>query len=169
MILNNYWNWRAYMSSHTCLSGLQSSGNYFYIGTKSLDGSNMSVYISTYCTGSQKNWSMTDLTSYIGSGSTTPTVDDYAMEDDRTSSFTNVQRSFNIAADDNKVSIIHTITGTNATNSDITISEIGIVQPLYCYPSNSLVYTMFIHDILEQPIVVPPGRSFSLTFEWVES
>ena len=168
MILNNYWNWRAYMNSHVCGNGGQSTYNSIYIGTKTLTGGNQVVAVSTYYTGAQENWSMSNLTSYVGSGTEAPVAENFKLGDDKTSSFANIQRNFNIASDGGgNVSIIHDFAGTNQTNTTITITELGIAKPLQVDPSGT-TNTLIIRELLTQPVEVPPGRSLLLTFKWVE-
>lgn len=174
MILNNYRLWRAYTMSHKYLSGDQSPNpNTVNIGVKSIGGetSNNMGISTVFANEAATNWDLSNLTSYIGDGTTEPTAMDWWMESNKTNSFTNINRTTNISSDAGVWKLVHTISGVNNSASPITISEIGITKKLYCsgYPYNVFVEFMFVHALLEQPIVVSAGKGFTLTFEWVES
>lgn len=176
MILANYRLWRAYTMTTNLLSGDQSPNpNEVNLGTKSITGetsNKMTVSTRWSSQGTYENWSlMSNLSSRIGSGITDPTDTDYALSNDVTNQFSNIVRSFNAMADGNSFKIVHTITGTNTSSDTIIITEIGLSKNIMCsgYPNAAFVEFLFARSLLEQPIEVPPGRGFSLTFEWVES
>lgn len=172
MILNNYRLWRAYTMGHSLGKGNQSPNpNFTDIGIVTTNGQRYSLAISTFFGQAVYNFHLNGLTSFVGDGTTTPTELDYHMESDKTSSFSNIERTFNIAADNGKWKFVHTLSGVNTSNHAVTISEIGIGVKLAA--NNGATAGMhdylFVHSLLEQPIVVPAGKGFTLTFEWVES
>lgn len=171
MVLNNFRTWRSYTMSHNLLMGNVGT-NFLNIGLVDMSGNTgWKFALSTYVGGTNVNWTFNSPSSYIGSGTTEPTEMDYRLETDETSKFSNVQRTTNISADGGSWRLVHTISGVNVSQSDVTISEIGLTIKLTV--SNDVVTQnidfMVVRALLEQPIVVPAGKGFTLTFEWVES
>lgn len=178
MILTNYRLWRAITTTTLLKSGNQTPNpNEIDLSGMRAYGNSASRYkmpISTYYggQGTFENWSLNlNLSSHIGNGTTEPTDTDYVLSSDKTTQFSNISRSFNAMADGNSFKLVHTITGTNASNNTITISEIGITKNIYVtgYPSNVFVEFLFVRSLLNEPIDVQPGRGVSITVEWVEA
>ena len=155
--------------SHSLLLNPTAAAN---IGLVDMSGSNeWRLACSAQVSGANGNWSFRSPSSYIGSGTTEPTEMDYALATNETSKFSNIQRTTNISADGGSWVLVHTISGVNVSQSDVTISEIGLTITLKV--DNNVVKRdvefMLVRALLEQPIVVPAGKGFTLTFEWVES
>lgn len=169
MVLNNFRTWRSYTMSHSLLLNPTASAN---IGLVDMSGSTEWKFAcSAQVDSANANWSFRSPSSYIGSGTTEPTDMDYTLETNETSKFSNIQRTTNISADGGRWVLVHTISGVNVSQSDVTISEIGLTITLKV-DNNAVkrdVEFMVVRALLEQPIVVPAGKGFTLTFEWVES
>ena len=154
--------------SHSLLLNQTASAN---IGLVDMSGSNeWRLACSAPVSGANGNWSFNSPSSRIGSGTTEPTDMDYSLETDETSKFSNVQRTTNISADGGSWRLVHTISGVNVSQSDVTISEIGLTITLKVDNNvvNQSVQFMVVRALLEQPIVVPAGKGFTLTFQWTE-
>lgn len=120
-----------------------------------------------------QNWNpRSRLSVVIGSGTTAPTPEDVALANDITSAISNFAYTVQTSADGASIKTVATITGTNTTGSDITISEIGIKKAFETARDGTqpvTKYALIVRHLLDTPKTVPSGESFSLTFEWVES
>ena len=168
MILNNFRTWRSYTMSHNLLQG-RTGTDFVNIGLVDMSrNTGWKFACSTYVDGTNANWTFNSPSSYIGSGTTEPTEMDYTLATDETSKFSNIQRTTNISADGGSWLLVHTISGVNVSGSDVTISEIGLTIKLTV--SNDVVTQvvefMLVRALLDQPLVVPAGKGFSLTFQW---
>lgn len=104
----------------------------------------------------------------FGSGNTTPTYTDYTLDTDITSSISKISYTTNFASSSEGAKTTYVISGTNNTNSSITISEIGLCKNFYQNTSLQTYAVMLVREVLDTPITVAAGDSFVLTFEWVE-
>lgn len=100
----------------------------------------------------------------LGTGTTTPTADDYRLESPITT---------NLSCDSvsvSRTSLIKTYTATftNSGSSDITVTEVGfIVCIFYNYSNQDQKSNNFLMDrtVLETPITIPAGESRTVTYE----
>ena len=182
MILNNYWNIKGFIATHAIVYGQVTPGG-DDIGLKDLSGQTATFFykIGSYYTyvnaqmiaDASKNFTTFNEASVrVGTGTTTATAADYCLETDVTSSISNFQYSINSAGTDGAVTLTITISGTNATGSDIDLSEIGIVRSVITSNNYATLYSssvMLVREVLDEPITVESGKGFSFTFEWVES
>ena len=114
-------------------------------------------------------------TALVGTGTTDPTVDDYALEVDVTSSFSTTTTSVNFTVDeDGHFVVTMTWAGTNTSGQDITITEIGARKPLYKNASSSVAagsvtttasQCLMIRHILQTPVTVEAGSGTSITIQ----
>ena len=116
-----------------------------------------------------------DLSFVVGTGNTEPTANDYCLENDVTANISSYSTSVNVTFEDGKFRTIATISGVNNTESDITISEVGVTKK-YFYTTNgtsvsdnTFYNVLLIRHVLETPKVVPSGSGFTVTFQWDES
>lgn len=171
MVLNNFKTWRSYTMSHNLLLG-NTGTNFVNIGLVDVSGNpGWKFACTTYVGGTNANWTFNSPSSYIGSGTTEPTEMDYALETNETSKFSNIQRTTNISADGGSWLLVHTISGVNVSQSDVTISEIGLTIKLIVGNDviTQSVEFMLVRALLDQPLIVPAGKGFILTFQWVET
>ena len=183
MILNNYWNYLNYVTKNDppttdnslCTFGLVydlfASGQHYKYRDNNTTGLNAAVRASTPANDSLSTWIIRKgLSVYVGHGTTEPTADDYVMEADDTSKFSNYSVSAETVCADGKTTTTFVITGTNNTNDDITISEVMIYKPVLTnYSTGYAYYTAsiaFVHEILDNPVVVSPGEGLSLILSW---
>ncbi len=107
----------------------------------------------------------------VGSGSTPATIDDYALENDITSSFANMGNATTLTPGvvDGKACMIYSfiITGTNATANTLTISEVGLYKTAQ-YASESNMNILHVREVLNTPVTVAAGASFSIPMQWIE-
>lgn len=114
-------------------------------------------------------------TALVGTGTTNPTVDDYALEADITSSFANVSTSTNFTIDgDGHFVVTMTWAGTNTSGQDITITEIGARKPLYKNASATVAagsvtttasQCLMIRHILQTPVTISAGNGGTITIQ----
>lgn len=158
-VINNY-GFSVY-SYQTVVAGLDSNGNNVDMTYQS--GSNSTIPSIT------ANWrDRYDVSLAVGTGDTEPAANDLHLENDVTSSFSNVSNTYANSADASKVKTLFTFTGINMTGSPITLKEIGIIKRLRCGASSSDVYkTMLINrTLLEEPVTVEHGQTVTLYVEW---
>lgn len=114
-----------------------------------------------------------DITALIGTGTTEPTINDYQLENDISSSFSNLAISSNVSNNVGETYAyerIITITGLNNTSDDITISEIGLQKNMqYANSTNATnKKVLLVRHLLDTPITVAPNETFSITLIWRE-
>lgn len=107
----------------------------------------------------------------LGTGTEPIRDDDYHLDADITSSISNYVQSFNWSHDDYSYTLTATGSGFNNTGTTITLSEVGIVKTVLHYNSSTEINEpiLIARKLLDNPIVVMPGKGFSLTIEWVQS
>jgi len=169
MILTNYRNWQAYISYVPFALENQTHE----IGVKDLDGASAPLYKTGGTSNTSfENYSlMQGLSARLGTGTTEPTASDVCLEEDITSSITNLNVTTNVQSSGSVISAVITITGQNLTSSEIVITELGIVRSMITGYGGGLIRktVMLIRELLEQPLTVPSGEGFSLTFSWEEA
>lgn len=183
MILNNYWNLKGYSQTHY-IPQAPCSKITEDIGLKATDGSTATFLSSAYSALTaysankvadiSTNFSLLyGLTARLGTGLTDPTTSDYNLTTDITNSLSNYQVSVNSSGEDGVCKVTVSVSGTNSSNADITINEIGLFRDIITNHDNYLEFSyatiMLIHALLTTPITVPSGQGFTLTFEWGES
>ena len=145
---------------------------YFTPNIKLLDGTTKSsaAYSAYNNNGDQRAVSLRQDTHFhIGTGDTAVTADDYCLENDVTSSFS--QQSYQLSqvvTNDGKFETAFKFSGVNNTSSAITIREVGIDK--YNYQdsaSNQFTYLIF-RDLLPTPITVEAGQSINLIVKIAE-
>ena len=100
----------------------------------------------------------------LGTGTTTPTADDYRLESPIT---TNLSCD-SVSVSRTSLTKTYTATFTNSGSSDITVTEVGfIVYILYDFSSSDEYPDHFLMDrtVLETPITIPAGESRTVTYE----
>lgn len=111
---------------------------------------------------------------YTGSGTTDPTIDDYALETPN-SGLTNLKTAVAISQDSGNYNIrtTFTCTGDNTSENSITINEIGIVKGAIVYNTSDAAWRhdniLIIREVLETPLVVPAGSGYRIILEMVEN
>ena len=171
MILKNYWKW---LEAVQKVNFWQSYSGDYNVGLKAVDGSNALILLNAtndtnYFYRIADNHDLSKyLTIRLGSDDSEVTSDDYALENDVTSSISNYSYTFSSSAD-NGVSRIITIQGSNCGSQPITIKQVGICKDIWYIPSSYAQKTvmMAVH-VLNEPIEVLPGNNFKLVFEWIE-
>ncbi len=183
MVLNNYWSLLAGISNNSFSLG-SSAARYNiaycrHMGTGDLVGINevnmvnqpdskpLAYQNTAYAP-------LARLKSFVGSGTTRPQSDDYCLQNDITSSFSNYTFTYQTLCEDNSCKVYCIITGTNNTGGTLTVSEVGIGKQIsYCIdsdPDNKDVgIFLYVREVLDRPISVPSGLGFELVLEWVMS
>lgn len=110
---------------------------------------------------------------YTGSGTTDPTIDDYALETPN-SGLTNLKTAVAISQDSGNYNIrtTFTCTGYNTSENSITINEIGIVKgAIVRHLTGKWGHDniLIIREVLETPLVVPAGSGYRIILEMVEN
>lgn len=173
MILRNYWIAFKYLTCQTCKGSANVNTNQNDTVTN-INGSYQNFLYQTNGSESyanplvdNNNLRTQNVSFMFGSGNTTPTYTDYTLDTDITSSISNISYTTNFASSSEGAKTTYVISGTNNTNSSITISEIGLCKQFY---QNTALQTsiMLAREVLDTSITVAAGDSFTLTFEWVE-
>ena len=173
MILNNYWKW---LKANQNIS-IYSSSNDLDIGLKDITGAAANVYwgdnsgsaLNNIRNGADPNRVLiNDLSVRLGTGTSTISSSDYALANDITSSISDLTSNLASVAT-NKLERIITVTGTNNTNADITITQVAICKGVSNDWSHSnLKIVMFAACNLNSPLTVESGESFAVTVNWTE-
>lgn len=174
MILNNYWNWKSYIEKHQMGNSGATTASIGLIDTSGSaatlwDGAANNGYMSTHL-GLLYNWAIKrDLSAQVGSGDTAVQASDYALATNITSSFSNVTATSSTSADGNKEKTIITISGANSSGSTKTIKEVGITAAVYTSSAQNTATIMLLRHVLDDPIEVANGQTFTVTITWEES
>ena len=166
MLTNNYYLIQGYYA----VNGYTGSVEQPIAGTKSTDGQEYHFFGgASWGQGTSMNGSpRANLSIVLGKGNTAPTLADYCLEDDATSSL-NLSCVVSTGADGDSIKTVFMVSGTNTAGSEITISEFGVVKSCLLY-SNSYMYQskpfLYARELLKTPKVVGVGQPFTLTFEW---
>lgn len=100
----------------------------------------------------------------IGSGSTPATLDDFALESVITTGYSVVnQSSSSIITESDNGAVYSTYAVTNTSTTPLKISEIGLFGTLF-YEGTSKVFGLLDRTVLDEPIVINPGETKSLTY-----
>ncbi len=169
MVLKNYWRWLTAMQKIPFYDG--SAVTYETIGVVDITGATPSIMTKTNNNASMmppcaQNRVLTNCSLRLGNGTNTYSGDEYTLANDITSNFSNLQYSVGFEASDSAKRIL-TITGTNNTANDITITELGVVKTLYRDANTSYQVLMAI-VVLSSAVTVLAGDSFTIVAEWVE-
>ena len=157
MILDNYWQMK------------YASSQYHY--------STSAIRVQTGGGGYVNNWQNAllmyslryNLRAKIGDGNTAPTSSDYTLDSDITSiagGYLSV--TSNTGVDNGLVTNI-IISGINTSSTEQVIREIGIYINTAFEPSATTYDILIVRELLNQPLVVPAGKGFTITFQWTEA
>lgn len=186
MFLRNYWEYKRFQ----CTYDFYINGNQPYAYPcvmKAIDGSytkNMPCgnwsnysYSTAYtkgissCTNPYYYWAMV-----VGTGTTPADNDDYCLESDITSTLSNASNTKNFGVSDSGEYVARfNCSFTNNTNSDITISEVGI-KATFCNLNDatqtpttsgnmSQKQVLLIRKVLDTPVTIGVGATEIITLE----
>jgi len=173
MVLNNYYAWRTFCDNYPYVPSDERSP----VTTGIKDTTNTAITLKVSGGGYASdvfphliNYSLgSGFSVKLGEGITDPEAEDYTMETDITSYLISYNYNYTMGVTDTgHKSVVITVTGVNNNSSAITISELGIFKSFYDYQGNTK-NAMMVHELLDAPITLNYGQSFSLTFEWIES
>lgn len=173
MILQNYWAWRAQTQT-----GYTTASKTGVTGITDMTGTAVTAlyYSTSTTTDAKKAMSMNDMLSYsitdttelslvFGSGNTTPTVLDYALDTDESANLTATgTNAFEYASD--KLQIVFAYTVTNNTASEITLTEIGVKKKIYGTSKETPSNVLLAREILSTPISVGADETKSINYVW---
>ena len=115
-----------------------------------------------------ENWALRKrLSMRVGNGNTEPTLGDYRLDSDCNSWLTNIQTTVNTGYEDNVIKTVITMSAINTGVNELVIKEVGVFKGIY---ESGLVNhdVLLVRELLEDPLTVPSGGAFSLTFAWEE-
>lgn len=166
MVTKNYKIVSAYMEAATIDGGTLSVS-----GVKAMDGNDISALTKSGSSTSNNRTLKNELSLVIGTGSASPTADDYMLEHNVTNSMADLSTLSTYSVDANgNLTVEVTLTGINNTGADVAVSEFGFVRNVYFASSlSSGLVTLFTRDVLNTPIILEAGKSFSLRATWTES
>lgn len=102
---------------------------------------------------------------YLGSGTTAPTVDDYAMENDVTSSLASTPFQVSYTAFDSDYSTTATVVQTFVNNgsNDVTVSEVGLSHKY----DNAYNHEFLYYRDTFTPVTVEPNKTLTITITMI--
>lgn len=170
MVLSNYWK-----ALHILKDIWGSTGQIDY-GMVGLDGEPYGViYVSRAgwddYTGIYRNTRLRtdDIGIRIGKGTGEISASDYSLFDDCTASFSNLSVANSVIPSNDGYRQTIVASGVNNSGADITITEAGITKSFFSGGSNIKPPLLLTKKMLNTPLTVENGDSFTLTFEWLES
>lgn len=110
----------------------------------------------------------------LGAGDTPVTATDYALDDDISTSFSNLtvsEATRTIAVDDNGRPYLkhsHVISGVNSSGAAVTVKEFGLYFDQFHAGSGSNYCNVLLAREVIDPVEVAAGDSFSLPIDWRE-
>jgi cellulase/cellobiase CelA1 len=110
---------------------------------------------------------MKNIYSVIGTGNSESKKTDYCLESPWSVSDATYNRLV-VYSSENGYKVSMTINGTNRTNADVTIQEVGVFKTLYYANSSSTKDTLILRHVLQTPIVLRANEPFSINVEWIE-
>ena len=168
MILKNWWAYLAAIYSN--LMGYPAQTD-IMTAIREVGGSN--VRIKTQCSGyvsdnaaqlAKLNPKL-DLSFGLAELDTEPSPNEYSLENDVTSSFS-ITQNFATSWEEGKEITIGNITAINiSTKVARTIKSIGIFKTITAFNGGTAKF-LVVRELLDEPIVVPPGGSFQRIFKW---
>lgn len=169
MITNNYYKLKAVVSANAIPP---STSQTFPANLTDISGSTgIGVYGDAnpaHATFNTENWALRRrLSMRVGNGNTEPTLGDYCLDSDCTSWLTNTQITVNTGYEDNVIKTVITMSAINTGVNELVIREVGVFKGVYDLNVASHDI-LLVRELLEQPLTVPSGESFSLTFAWEE-
>lgn len=170
MLVNNYWFLKKY-ADETGFS--YSTFTTRDIGLVNTSGVGFSISVSTQygsaITRDAQNFALKNgLTLQIGTGDRPAAITDFALQ-----SPVSVSLSVTISSvvNENGMQTIINARGVNTTGSELIIKEVGIVKTNLEYRDQTAPNyqsALFIRKVLDNPITIPAGSNFTLTYTWDE-
>ena len=104
----------------------------------------------------------------LGTGTTTPTLNDYCLSGDMITTFT-YSKNVTVTSDESGVTITALYTITNTGSSAFTIGEIGLIAASYNKPAPG--YKCLVErTVLDTPVTIPAGGVgqvvYTITFNY---
>lgn len=170
MILKNYWRWLQATQRYPV-----DETNTIDVGLKNISGASQNIILG--CPGSTvgaslqsliaKNRCLDNVTFRIGTGTTEPTADDYALANDVTANISDltVTKGWNATDGYNR---IYTVTGTNNMASAITVTQLGVCLGITADSEYTTNLVMMAVVVLEEPLTVAAGDTFTFSVNWAE-
>lgn len=178
MILNNYYNLKSFISNHSITGG---SYKYMNIGLKDMNGNFVEhfVYDSYTTMGQQEavrdctiNYNLMGMLKVlVGTGTTEPSMTDYSLASDITSTLVNNATNVACCATDSSMNTVIVSSFRNSSGSSITIREVGIMKTVRDFPGYGQAINkdvLLVRFLLDTPKVVKANESFTMQYIWAE-
>lgn len=176
MILKNYWKWLSMSQSYLAIknaTGDEQIGGFIATNGNSISNLNASYAnnwaADVYYQYSAKNRFLGDITAVLGTGENTYTSDSYNLAN-TINGIDNLQVNLSFSVDNGLHRVI-TITGRYLSANPTTITDVGIIKPIYkgSYNEPSSDNIMLAIIQLDNPLSVAYGDNFSITIDWTEN
>ena len=171
MILQNYWAWRAQTqntnttSNITGITGITDMTGTAVTTIMRGTGSSVAAPNNSNNTLSNGVTNATALALVFGSGDTTPTALDYALDTDETTNLTATgTNTFSYASD--KMEIVFAYTIRNNSANSITIKEVGIKKQIYTTSISTTVDVLLAREVFSSPITIAAGETKTINYTW---
>ena len=168
MILNNWW---AYLAAIYTNPMGTIGGTDVMTAIRDIGGSNIRIktYVAGYLSDTAAHLAKLnpklDLSFRLAGLDTEPSPNEYALENDITSGFS-ITQNFATSWEEGKEITIGNITAINtSTVVANTIKSIGIFKSIVVFNGGNDNF-LVVRELLDEPIVVPPGESFQRIFKW---
>ena len=169
MILNNYWH-MAVKAPTLMITSNPSTDGWTGITLRCTAGALDTVLY--FNGGTPYNpWNyMVNTWTDVGSSTEEPVATDFRLHASNKSRFSEYTQKISTVSESGRSVTTITITGINRRNENLTIAEMGVGCSLYAnYIQGSGIRSyLYVRELLQNPIIVPPNQGFSLVFEWVQ-
>lgn len=172
MLLSNYIRLKEHILNVTSYSiGSGSSMYLIYTPVKDFNGNSCTIMSYSGTTALGMNYSLhKNLIPKLGTGNTPVTAEDYCLSNNVTSSFSNLTAVLSevVSVDTDGIpnaKIVMSISGVNTSGSSVTIKEVGLSKNMDLLGAHEI---LFVRHILDTPITVAAGDSFTLPLQWIE-
>lgn len=158
MVLNNFKAWFAAILKSTSVS----NGGTNYLGAKFTISTTAAFFLQNPASSVTDYFPATgngsSFTVLYGQGNTTPTPEDYKLDDIITDGWHHMQLTSQVL--NNEVIIIDTI--INDSGEDITITELGINAKMCTTLGSCLMY----REVLSKPVTLKPNDIYTFTIKF---
>jgi hypothetical protein len=172
MILSNYWKLKK--GTDTISPYIYPSSSEANLGIVDTAGNSRDTYLSAdsssqYSYGREAREFAYNLGVILSSDTGSYTIDDYALANDITASFTiSNLTATEVSNADGGITRVITIAGQNTSNNRETIRKVGITKTLHTRDDQAAYIALMAIVNLDEPIAVNAGGDFVVVTEWVE-
>lgn len=175
MILNNYFLLDGFQKSQ--MIPATGHNNYADVGVVNVLGQRVALYTTSNghpIDGFNQNYVfISGLSVRVGTGTSDVSAMDYCLDNDVSSSMTNLTTNVTISSDNSNIIRQFVTSGINSTDSAITLTELLVTKKIYGFINGTWTSlpteVAMVRYLLDDEIIVPASSGFTITFVWVQN